>query len=202
MSLITTIIPQSAVEILINRIGSILVDELSNQFLLTNDPLFKAVTYMERVTPYQPEEGPTLNVFLERGEYSQQHQGQTNAEYRIIIEAFSNAKANGNTKDTRADLLSMNKLKKLLLVCRYILEDPLYKTLAFSPGFIMWRHVENIWFQPETKQDADTSRLGRLTYVVKVPEVNQLIAPLTLAQSLTGVKLEETEFGYVWVKPD
>lgn len=198
MSLIDGIIPPSAVEILVDRIGEIIVDELANQYVLTNDKLFQAITYRERVTPYQPEEGPTLNVFFERGEYSQQHQGQTNAEYRIIIEGFSNSKATGNTKLTRADILSMAKLKKLLMVCRYILEDPKYKMLAFQPGFIMWRHVENIWFQPETKQDSDTSRLGRLTYVVKVPEVNELINPPLIGGYSTTVRLYDTDHGYKW----
>jgi len=198
MSLINEIIPPSAVELVVDRIGEIIVEELANQKVLTSEQIFDAVTYKERVTPYQPEEGPTLNIFFERGEYSQQHQGQTNAEYRIIIEGFANAKATGSTKLTRADVLSMAKLKRLLLVCRYILEDPKYKFLGFAPGFIMWRHVENIWFQPETKQDADTSRLGRLTFVVKVSEVNSLINPVIIAGNKTTVRLSETDRGYIW----
>lgn len=198
MSLIDGIIPPSAAEIVIDRVGQFLAEELANQAVLTSNALFNAPVFKERVTPYLPEEGPTLNVFFERSEFSGQHQGQSNAEVRIIVEAFSNAKATGTSKETRADVLSMIKLKRLLHVCRYILDDPLYKTLAFDPGFIMWRHVENIWFRPETKQDADTSRLGRLTYVVKVAEVNALINPPTIAGYVTTVKLEETENGYIW----
>lgn len=196
MSVINGVIPPQTHEIIHDRIGEILKSEIENQYLLTYDKTFNVNIYKERHVPFHEAEVPVLNVLFERGDFMQQHQGQTKGDYRYHIEIVADAKT---TDSKRGDELSAVKLQKLMGVVQYILEDPKYKTLGFAPPFIEHRFVENIWFAPDTKQDADYSLKGFVTFIVRAPRANALIEAQLIQGNTTNVKLDITDKGYLWI---
>lgn len=195
MAIINGVIPPEAFELIRDRIGQILVDELDNQSVLSYNVDLDVPVFMERLIPYAPADLPALNVMIERGEFDSEFQGQSRGTYRFIIEGCYSSEF---TDDERGDTRSMLKLQKLLGVCRAILEDPKYKTLGFAPPFIMNRHVENFYFNRVIRQDAISVVSGRITLVVQAPETNALILPNLIKGFDTQVKLYLTDQGYMW----
>jgi hypothetical protein len=200
MSIINTVIPQQSFELVHNRIGAILYDEIRNQFQLSgNYDLQKVKIFKERFVNYNQAELPALNVFLERGEYNNQNPGHADGIYRYVIEGAMKAKAKGNAEgDNRGDTRSMVKLQRLLGICRSILEDPKYYTLAFAKPFIMSSHVENIYFGKTVEEDGSHVARGAITLVVRMPESNALIYPNLIKGYDTMVNLFLTDQGYLW----
>ena len=144
MSLIDGIIQPRAYELIRDKIAEILLEEFANQFALTSDAdLNLHKVYLERFVPLDFTELPCLNIGLERGDYSNQHQGQYDGDYRFYIEC--NVKAS-ESDSARGDTKSKVKVQKIMGVAMAILENPVYKTLGFVPGTIKHRHVESFVF--------------------------------------------------------
>lgn len=195
-SKITGVIPAQNFEIIRNRICSILLLELETQFLRTYDTdLNIEKIYMERMVPFDHTELPALNVGIERGDYGSYHQGQADAIYRYFIE--SNTKANTN-EYVRGDEKAKARVQKLLGKCRYILEDPAYRTLGFDPGIISHRHVESFVFAEATRNDLENTTMSRLILVVKTIETNVLKDTVVVGGNDTRVFLNESDKGYYW----
>jgi len=196
-SLITGIIPRRGYEIIRDRICQILLEEIQNQFVLTSDQdLNITQVFMERMVPFDFTELPALNVGLERGDYSNQHQGQYDGDYRFFFECNTRGETDG---DDRGDMMAKVKVQKLMGVAQAILENPIYKTLGFTPGqLIKHRHVESFVFAESTRQDAENITMARSILVVKSVEVTDLIEANLIQGYDTRVKLYETEKGYYW----
>lgn len=200
MSVISGIIAQQSFELIHDRIGEILVDELANQFALSGNADLDVTVYKERHIPFGIQELPSVNVLMERGEYNNQSQPNTQGTYRYLIECThsSPSKDTDSNNTRRGDTLAMSKLQRLIGVIRAILEDPKYKTLGFTAPFLGNRHAENMYFMKHPHQDADNIVQGRLTFVVSAPESSVLIYPNLIQGYDTTVKLHETEKGYIW----
>ncbi len=204
MSVIDGPIPQKAFEIIHDRIGAILLDELDNQFRWTYLPdLDRIVTrgiFKERDIPFSEGELPALNVMLERGDYSFQTLKQLDGDYRYIIEATFTSEARGDAKGAnRGDTLAMTRMQRVLGIIHGIFMSPKYRTLGFNQPFIKNRHFENIYFGRPLKQDAWHTVVGRLTLVVGVPETTDVVDGTLAAGFDTHVKLDLTEKGYIWI---
>ena len=195
MSVINGVIPQQNFEIVHDRIGAILLEELDNQVVLSYNTDLQVEIYKERDLPFGQGELPALNVMMERGEYSGQDMQKQDGMYRFIVEGTFEAKGDD---EKNGDTIAMNKLQRLLGVCRAILMDPKYKTLGFAPPFIQNRHIENIYFGRPVRQDGGHTVIGRLTLMVKVAETTELIVPNLIQGFDTTVKLHLTEQGYKW----
>lgn len=199
MSKINGIIGDQGFERVRDRIAQILLDELANQVVLTYDTdlVFDRV-YVERMVPFDHQELSTINVGIERGDYSNQHQGQATGTYRFFIEVNTG----GLTKDdgTRGDTASKMRNHKILGKCRAIIEDPVYKTLDFAAGeLIEHRHVESFVFAEPTRMDAENVTASRLIVVVRLVETSELLAADVVAVAGdTHVKLYDTDKGYYW----
>lgn len=197
MGRITSVIPPQNFEIIRDRICAILLEELNDQYLRTYDEdLNVEKIYLERMVPFDHTELPALNVGIERGDYDNYHAGHADAVYRYFIECNTAAKTTGNQ---RGDEKSKIKVQKLLGKCRYILEDPIYKTLAFAPNtLIRHRHIEMFVFAEPTKMDSENTTMTRLILVVKTIETNVLLEGVLFDANETGVKLYDTDKGYYW----
>lgn len=203
MALINGIIPPQAFEIVHDRIGRILRIELENQFLISgNYNLEKITVWKERDIPWDKVElkHPQLNIMIERGDFQSQHLGQSEGWFRYIIEGATISKS---TDDSDGDVVygdtrAMNKLQNVLGKCRAILEDPKYNNLGFTGPFIMNRHIENVYFGKPIKQDTTHYVMGRLTFMVRFPEVSALIIPRLILGADTRVRLGLTNKGYEW----
>jgi len=196
-AIIQNLIPLQNFELIRDRIGSILFDEVKNQSILdSNNPDLDATIYSERIIPYSVSETPAINVSFSGGNYSVQTQIHTDGVYKYFIDVYTSANTEGAE---RGDKLSLQKLHRLLGICRAILENPQYKTLLFPAPSIERINVSSIDIaEPENKQDSTSSVFGRLTLEVRIPEYVQLLIPNQIDGSDTGVKIELTDEGYVY----
>lgn len=195
MSLITQAIPPQAFEIVRDRIGAILADEINRQFIITGDAELDLDVWVERFVPFDKEEIPTVNVSLVSGAFSGHTQKNTDGLYSYAIDVHAKAKS---SEDDRGDSLAVIRLHRLMGICRAILENPYYKTLGFTPPFIMNRHCESVSIADPGRQDATSAAMGRLIFSVRVIENTELVSPAALYMNNTRVKLHETDKGYFY----
>lgn len=196
-ALIDVLIPRQNYELVLDRIGEILAVEFENQAVLNNYDLDDVTVYKERTVPLQPSELAMVNVSLFSDDFVEDTQSQSQGMVRYLIEVFTNS---STTDDDRGDTLAALRLHRILGVIRSILMDPRYKTLGFLPPSIGHRKVERIFFMAAPNQDANTTRIGRLEFLVKVPEVpGSFVTPVALNESFTQVSLVNTDFGYQWI---
>lgn len=199
-SVITGIIDPQAFEVVRDRIGRILAEELAQQYSLSASPDLNAQNWIERFLPYQENELPCVNVMLAEGTYDGQTAVQNDGTYRYYIDVHVNATSTHNNPGNQK---AIRKLHKLLGVCRAILMDARYKTLGFStrPGYVMNRHVESIQIKEPGQKEHDmmSTAMGRIVILVKVPEITAYKTGVAGKQIQTTVKLADTDKGYLWV---
>jgi hypothetical protein len=196
MSKITGPIPPQSFELVRDRIGEILADEINNQFaIVTNNPDLKATVWVERFFPFDETELPAVVVMLAKGSYDGQTQIQADGTYTFNIDGHFRSKSKA---DGKGDKKAMLNLQRLLGVMRGILDHPEYTTLGFQNPFVMKRHIKDISIADPNGNDVSAVVMGRLTFEVKVPEKYNLKVPGLISGYDTTVKLEETEKGYYY----
>lgn len=196
-SLITELIPAQSFEVVHDRIGEILTEELDAQFLIAGDYDLDIDIWKERDVPFNHSECPAINVMLDRSQYVDQSLQHNNGVFRYIVEIVHKAPSK-DAKLEIGDSIAMTKVQKIMGKCRYILEHTKYKTLGFTPPFIQNRHVEEIYFGKPVRQDSAHVAMGRMVFSVKVGETNGEAEASLLRGYDTTVKLYLTEKGYLW----
>lgn len=202
MALITNRINPQGDEIIRDRIGAILKDELDNQFLQYNSDAAIEGVWVERTTPFDQTELNAINVSTPKGDYENWHQGSKDGIYTFCVDCFTQSAA---TETQDGDKLSNFALKRLLGICSYILSDPQYKTLGFIPGFIEWVRILGYDIKQNYRDNnglwaaALNSAMGRLTISVKANEINTLIVPALLELHITQLRLVLTDKGYKYI---
>lgn len=200
-AIITSSIPQQNFEIIRDRIAAILTLELANQYALNNSYPNVQRAWIERFMPFNSETDlPTVNVSIERGDYSNRTQKKSDGAYVYNIDVYTSAATSENTGP--ADQFAMITMNKLLGMCRAILSNPAYNILGLSPGIIMDTCVDRLFISDaSTVKDALSSALGRLQFVVRAVEnvdLYSIVVPLT--ESTTTVYLKKSTDGlYVTV---
>ena len=195
MAVIPSAIPSQAYELIRNRIGEILIDELAAQATLQGDPKIAATVYIERFVAFDFSELPAVNVSLNTGNYAQQTVRSVDGTYRFNVDCHTSAKS---TITVRGDSLAMTRLQRLMATCQGILEDTRYKTLGFDAPFIERVYVDGIDIAEPTQGDATSSVMGRINFVVRAPNDRSAVTPTILAGYDTQVKLGLTEKGYIF----
>lgn len=196
VSKINIIIPKGAHELIRDRIAEILTIEIGKQFILSYDKDFDLSVFIERNTPIDKTELSVVNVFVLEGNYSNKNQGSVDGAFQIIVDIETNSETIG---DKGGDYLSSLKCQKILRVCRYVLEDPEYKTLGFAPPFISRVYVSNFKIgQKQNMNDGLNSMLGRITFNVVANEKNSLIDPPLITGYETQLKIAESDKGYFY----
>jgi hypothetical protein len=190
-------IPYQAFEVVRTRIWEILKDELHNQAVVSGDYELEPSVEIESTNPYiDKEEVPIVSVSLANGKYSNKHQGSSTGSYQYFIDVFTNSKIKENAP---GDYLASVKMQRLLGLCRYILEDPVYKTLAFTPPFISRVFVSTIDIAANPqKDDTRFNSMGRLTLDVTVNEQNDLKVPPSIQGYDTNATIGNTGIGYTY----
>lgn len=189
-------IPVQPFELVRDRIGFILSDELPNQYTLSANEALNVSVYKERIVPFDNTEIGLVNVRYGRGDLNNQHQGQTDHNATYFIDCYQKAKS---TSSSVGDVDSLIKLHSLIGVCRAILENPIYKTLDFAPAFIGYSQIESIDIAEPQRGDATNTTMGRLTFNVRMLEDTQLIDAILASGYDTQVKIELTDKGYKYV---
>jgi hypothetical protein len=196
MAILNQIIPAQNFEVIRDRIPVILVDELSNQATLTGNPDLNADVWSERIIPFDAANMPAVNILLSRGTSNFFTAVEGVYIYTYFVDVYTKAKS---TDGERGGHLASIKLHRLLGVIRAILENPSYRTLGFPMPSLEHTAVTDIAIaDPKNSQDANSVMMGRLTFTVQVRETTQLITPVDIAQSNTGVTIDETDEGYLY----
>lgn len=197
-ALITNIIPPDNFELVRDAIGAMLLLELTEQKSLAGPAFPEDVNiYRERIKPIQADESLYLNVLLDSATYGQYTPKDQQGRTIYFIDICTTGKA---SDDLTGDLDSSNRLHRFIRMCRYILASSLYPTLGITPGIVGGKYVESFaTAEPIHLGESSYSRMGRISFAVRIQESQLLAIPEALAGSDTTVKLEETEHGYKYV---
>ena len=195
MALLNLKIPEQNFELVRDRIGQVLADEiLAQSLILPLTPLLNAEVFVERFVPFDKTDMPCLNVVFESGSYGNKDAKNTTGTYRYNIDVYASAKS---TSTVSGDKIASVKLHRIIGICRAILENPQYRTLAFAPPSLNRVAVSDINIeQPQNTQDGSSIIMGRLSFDVSVCEGVQLIDANNISGYETEVKMNETETGY------
>ncbi len=211
--MIPSIIPQQNYELIRDRIGLIIFQELENQFDLTGNPDLEKPplnegqypesleVFIDRITPFDEEELPCVNVGFNGAPYDSNNPLWSEGLNSFFIDVLVKAKANEDGEETDADRLAAIKLASILGKIRFILRYSDYKTLGFAPGFIGNTKVASITILGPLKntQDANCGLVGRIVFEVKATESVAPIEPINATNFITRVKLSLTDKGYVYI---
>lgn len=199
--ILTGILPRSF-EVIRDRIGEILAEELPSQATLLTEPDLDVKVWVERFVPFDKEELPAINVLFNRGDYGNTNIRSQHADFNFEIHLHSKAKSSATD---RGDVLSMEKLQRLIGVCQAILMDSSYIRLAFDPPtvapLISGREVKSIeTFSGTDNKDAESVAMGRIILSVLATDTVEFKPSTVLGGYETSVKLGLTDKGYVFSK--
>jgi len=196
MAIIDNLIPQQNFELIRDRIGLILADELSNQLAKHGDASLNPTVGIERYKSFNITELNFLSVNLARGPFDNKNAIQVDGSYLYNIDGYVSAKS---TDSDDGDNLSSIKLQRILGMVRAILENPGYDTLAFVRGNIGHTEVQELTIAEPDRTEKEHVMMGRLNFLVRASEDVELTTPPNIALSTTTIKLELTEKGYVYI---
>lgn len=213
--MIPSIIPQQNYELIRDRIGLILYQELENQFDLSGDTdLQKPLqtlgdypesldVYIDRIVPFDEAEMPVINVAYNGTPYDSNNPTYSDGLNTYLIDVYVKSQSNEDNNETDADRLAAIKLSSILGKIRFILRYSDYKTLGFAPGFIGNTKVASInilgALRNDSQQDANRALIGRIVFEVRCIETVATIGPKDAQGFYTTVKLSDTDKGYVYI---
>lgn len=204
-ALITTIIPAQNFETVRDQIGAILFLELTNQGIL--DTTFKVPKiFNERATDPDKTEMPVVNVCLYKGDYERKTLKSSHGTYIYTIDSYDNSPS---SVTERGDKAASRKMQQMIGKIRTILDSWQYSTLGFAKGNVNGgscgiEHTEVTSFKMMEKgepEDSLFSTMGRIAFMVKVPEGVPLGTGALCNISTAVVTLEETTNGYQYQFP-
>ena len=195
MSKITAKIPPAGFELVRDQVAAIIASELIGQFVFDYDPDFVVEVLVEDVDPIDKSGFTTVNISLAGGPYDSKDQSASvRGSYQYFIDVFAHSKT---TALNTGDFLAAQKIQKILRVIRYVLEDPIYKTLGFKPPFVQRVYISNLEIQNQPgSNDALNTLQGRFILNVVVTETNSLIVPSLIAGFETTVLVGNSNRGY------
>ncbi len=202
MAKINQAIPPRNYEIIRDRIGAILADEIENQYAYTSEELLRNTTvWVERTQPFDKTELPAVEISLGETNYDNKHQGYADGMLTFNIDIYVSAKSNTNT---RGDKKASFSAQRLAGVIWYILEAPFYNTLGFADPIIGRSEVEGFGAIDKRTlelfriraEDAEYTTATRLIYSVKTSNESIYANTRLLEGFDVNVKLEETNKGW------
>ena len=188
--LITEIIPIQNFEIVKNKVGVILFEELINQKNIQCKGIDIEV-FTERQQPYSNGEDVLVNVSLNNIPYSGIDTRNTNGNLSFNIDVYAGG---FTTLDNDGNKTSRSKLELVTGWIRYILSSTKYNTLGFPKGIIGGTYVEAIQFDDNYgNQDANFIRMARVQFSVKVIENQEMWQGIELQGNDTVIKIHDSE---------
>lgn len=196
MSKIKDIIPKQTFELIRDRLGDILLDELLHQADL--DPTIIVNVFIERSIPFSESELPAINISLARGVYNSKSAPTSDVGYTYFVDCYTSSPSDQNNE---GDVLSAISLHRYIGLCKAIFENPVYRTLGFQNPFIQsFTFNEFNIADPGALrlQDAANTAMGRLSFLVKAIDKSELIIPTIASGYDTQIKFGTTETGYAY----
>ncbi len=194
MALITEEIYSQSFELIRDRIAEILIEELENQVTRFHLSEIYAEFFIERVVPIDKSEMSVINLSFAGGNLQSENIKDGTTPYTYNVDVYTNSKTN---IEKHADNRAAVRCQKILGVCRSILKNPVYKTLAFIPGTIISGvSVSQISIADAKMQDANSAYMGRLSVIVKAIETTSYIIPNNIEGYSAKLKIEDGNTGY------
>lgn len=192
MAFITEIIPSSNYEVVLYKIASILLVEVTNQIALQG--LTENVeVYAERITPFENSEDVLINVSIANANFENSTKRDSTGANDYYVDIYTTGIENNALS---GDYDTRNRLHKYTGICRFILADARYKYLDLPAGTIGNVTVNSINFDDTNdRQDASFIRMARITVSVKVHEGQGMDIPIEFTGNDTTIKLSNTDKG-------
>lgn len=183
-------------ELIRDRVGLILFEELSYQGTISTDTTFETPSvFIGRVVAFDGAEMPAINVMISELNLSNDDVTQQDNLIRINVDIYTNS-VFIQGEDKRGDVEAEIKLHRLAGVIRAILMNPVYKTLGFATPSIMRRSVKSAQFASLDGEDTMSQRFGRIVFEVECVEDVELQDVYDYSGTLTTAKFELTDVGY------
>jgi len=190
---ITEIIPQQGFEIVLNKLGAILFEEITNQVTIQSFT-DEVEVYVERMYPYDKSEDVLINVSLNSIDFQGQTQGGTQGNVTYYVDVYCRGEETNASTGSEA---SKMKINRYLGIIRYILCSTKYKQLGFTSPLVGRVSVNNLQQDPNSgRMDAAYLKFGRITVNVAVNEAQDLWDGIPLMGNDTMVNLENTNKGF------
>ena len=196
-SILIDAIPEQNFELVRDQIGTIIKEEITQQAILqpTEDALKNVSVFVDRLVMPNKSELPLINVFLDLGNFDNQDVEAQDGTYSFNIDFYFSGKSGAN--ESRGDVQSLRNLQRLMGVVRAIIQSVKYVTLGFAKPSVMHRSIESLLItDPTVSQDGSNISQGRLTLKVRMVETAEMFVPSVLNESLTKVKISDTEKGF------
>jgi hypothetical protein len=197
-SILTETIGVQNFEIVANRIGSILLEEIENQKKIQGFDDTVEV-FNERIEPFSKEQDVQITIAFREAQYGGQTVRDSQGEYFYFIDIFASGYG---FDDVSPSIVAKNKLFRYVGLARYILTSGKYLTLGFPPGFIGGKYIEKITldtdysnFGNHSNYDGSYIRFARIIYKVRVQENQALWEGVALQGNTTNVTLDNTNKG-------
>jgi len=176
-SIITEQIPDQPFQIIQNRIGEILLEEITAQHALQNlDSSFEF--FVERINPYDKAEDVVITLAYREAENQEYTQHNSQGHHVYFIDIFTGGIENGALSQSEDVRL---KLFKYVGIVKYILNSGKYPTLGFPRGLIANKHVKKVTFDTDysnwgnhSNYDASGIRFCRIIFMVMANESTEL----------------------------
>jgi hypothetical protein len=184
-------------EVVRDQLANVIAYELFGQFQLSYDPHINAEVLIEDIDPVDQTGLPTVNVSFAGGPYdNKDFAGNSRGTYTYQVDVYTHAKTKQNMA---GDYSTSMRLQKILRIIRYVVDNPIYKTLGFSPPFIERVRVARIDIgNAPGNNDAVNSMMGRLTVEVVLRESIDLIIPSLIAGFDTVAMIGNSNRGYFY----
>jgi hypothetical protein len=198
MAIIIEPIGQQGFELVANRIGEILLEEISNQQVIQGFEETVEV-FLERQEPFDKNEDVMISVDYKLADYEGYTTRDSQGECLYHIDLFVSGMGIG---DTPPSIIAKNKLYRYLGLIRYILSSSKFLTLGFPTGLIGGKAVKKMIVDNDysnhathSNQDGSYIRFARTLFTVRVQENQQLWDSVALQGNNTNISYNETPQG-------
>lgn len=196
MSKINHIIQPRSFEFVRDRIGSILADELNNQFTTYGVQEAKASVDVEGNKVVDGTEMSTVLVALNQDLLDNEHAGEARGRMSLNVDCFSRAKSTDSVDGT---VLASFKAQRLIGLCYAILKDASYDTLGFVPGFIQNVSIPKLGVGDPSEKDLMCTVMARMVIQVTANETTELFTPSLITGYQTTIRVGgSTIAGYLY----
>lgn len=186
-----------AFELIRNQIAVILKTELDNQILMDYLVDLDADIYVGRTRPFALADMPAINVDFASNNYSNKDFQSVDNNCTFFIDVYMGYESEENETFDYGDQLASINCQKLLGICQAILDNQEYSTLDFAPPFICTTKCDSIQIADAKDGDNSNTRMGRLTFSVRVAENNTLGNGNIVSLSTSQYTIGESEKGYL-----
>jgi hypothetical protein len=180
-------------EVVLNKLGAILLEELSNQRDSCNNTALFDV-FIERQQPYDKSEDVVIIVSLDNVNYSNFTESGSEGLCVYNVDIFTSATESAVETGNKA---SRDRLHLFAGWVRYILSSTKYKTLDLPPGCIGGTYVNSLSFDDNYgNQDGSFIRMSRVQFSVRINENQELFNGIDFLGNDTEIRIEGTDKGY------